>query len=115
MNESDDKEDQTKEEINGQKTKRGFTGFFKKVSIKKSIDNSAKVEEDAKPDSTPLEPNAAKSSNDNPSTTSDKERTDEEGITRVSFFQKIGLAKKTADEPSSIEKNTEKDNSVNQR
>lgn len=114
--ESPNKDNQITDKKNSESAPRGFTGFFKKFSSKKSVDIvGAKNETNDNANSTPSQPEMTNESNDNHITKSDKETPEDEGKKRISFFRKIGFTKKSSDTSSAIENKKEDDELSNDR
>ena len=109
--EPSEKNDETKDNINGGGKTKGFTGFFKKLSSKKSSsDVGAKNEINA---NSITKTETENESTDNHETVSDKNYGEENSAKkRVSFFQKIGLKKKSSETSSSTNEEKKEDDDL---
>ena len=109
------KDAETKNETNADSKTGRFTGFFKKLSNKKSTDDGAKNETDANLNVDVVQPEKNNEVKENELEDSGKEIVEGEVKKRVSFLQKIGLKKKSLETVSNNEDKKDEDESSNAR
>ena len=105
--------DESEPDVNSDKVKsRGFVGFFKKFSTKKSTDTCAKNENDT---STDQDTEQLEEDNNETLTPSVDKSNKDDAKHNVSFFRKIGFKKKTPEEINTVEQKTDDDQASNSR
>jgi len=105
--------DESEPDVNSDKVKsRGFVGFFKKFSTKKSTDTCAKNENDTSTDQDTEQ--LEEDNNETLPPSVDKSNKDD-AKHNVSFFRKIGFKKKTPEEINTVEQKTDDDQASNTR
>ena len=109
----DNKDTETTNEKNADKKDGVITGFFRKLSNKKSTD--AKPDTDANETADIVELELNNETTEKESKDSDKDASEVEEKKKVSFFQKIGFKKKSAEILSTNEDKKEEDESSNAR